>query len=235
MDIPSVVVDPEFQDLIPVLSQEEKDGLEKSIKEEGCRDALVLWNGVLIDGHRRYEICQRNNIEFKIIPKTLPDRDAVKMWILCNQMARRNLPPNHIAYLRGKLYNLEKKKETGFEDREIGHVGPRIKTQDKLGIAFKVSGRTIRRDGEFAEKLDAMTAEERQEALGGKKKKTHIISSNPNNWPINQVTEEVIESVELLMLKKYWRLASSDDRSAFRAWTQFLTLQGDSNATTTNS
>jgi hypothetical protein len=211
MDIPTVVIDPEFQDLIPVLSQEEKDGLEKSIKEEGCRDALVLWDGILIDGHRRYEICQRNNIEFKIISKTLPDRYAAKIWIICNQMARRNLTPNHIAYLRGKLYNLEKKKETGFEDREQGQDGPRIKTQDRLGMSFHISGRTIRRDGEFAAKLDAMTEEKRQEALEGKKKKTHIV---------NPPTEtQISESFVLRMLKKYWMRASEEDRALFRSWT----------------
>lgn len=211
MDTGSLTIDPEFQDLIPVLSQEEKDGLEKSLKEEGCRDALVVWDGTLIDGHRRYEICQKNDIEFKTVSRTFPDRDTCKIWILCNQMARRNLTPNHTSYLRGKLYNLEKKKETGFEDRDLGHAGPRIKTQDKLGIAFKVSGRTIRRDGEFAAKLDAMTAEERQAVLEGKKKKSQVV---------NPPTETTVSTAsrELKMLKKFWLLASAEDQKSFKEW-----------------
>ncbi len=52
-------IDSEFQSLIPPLTPEELAGLEDSLKSEGCRDALVVWNDTIVDGHNRYEICQR--------------------------------------------------------------------------------------------------------------------------------------------------------------------------------
>ena len=87
-------IDPEFKSLIPSLSKEEYKLLEKSILSEGCRDNLIIWtNGksLLIDGHNRYEICQRNNIEFGIKEISFSNRDEAKVWIIKNQFGRRNL------------------------------------------------------------------------------------------------------------------------------------------------
>lgn len=39
--------------------------LERSILAEGCRDALVLWGDVLVDGHNRYGICQKHGLPFQ--------------------------------------------------------------------------------------------------------------------------------------------------------------------------
>ncbi len=64
-----VIINPKFKELIPLLSSEEYEGLEKSIIIEGCRDALILWNKAIVDGHNRYEICTKHGIKFKIIEK----------------------------------------------------------------------------------------------------------------------------------------------------------------------
>ncbi len=89
-----LTIDLEFQNLIPKLTKEEYELLEKSILSEGCRDALVIWtNGksIIIDGHNRYEICQKNNIEFAIKEISFLNRDEAKIWIIKNQFGRRNL------------------------------------------------------------------------------------------------------------------------------------------------
>jgi hypothetical protein len=52
-----VIIDDHFQSLIPPLSAEEKAQLEENIKVEGCRDTLITWQGILLDGHNRFEIC----------------------------------------------------------------------------------------------------------------------------------------------------------------------------------
>lgn len=87
-----IKIDPEFSNIIPPLTTEEYTALENSIRNEGCRDALVVWNDILIDGHNRYNICQRYEIKFKTIAKNFADRDEAKIWIITNQLARRNLP-----------------------------------------------------------------------------------------------------------------------------------------------
>jgi len=85
-------IDKEFKSLIPTLTAEEYQGLEQSIIVEGCRDALVTWQDTLIDGHNRYEICSKNSIPFKTIEKVFDSRDDVMLWIIDNQLSRRNLP-----------------------------------------------------------------------------------------------------------------------------------------------
>lgn len=87
----NITIDTEFKNLIPPLTDEEYAGLEQSIVEEGCRDALITWNGILIDGHNRYEICTRHNIPFETVQKDFASREDVKLWMIGNQLARRNI------------------------------------------------------------------------------------------------------------------------------------------------
>lgn len=84
-------IDEELSALIPPLTDDEYSRLEQSILEEGCRDALVLWGDIIIDGHNRYKICSEHNITFQTIQKEFSSRDEVKLWMLQNQLSRRNL------------------------------------------------------------------------------------------------------------------------------------------------
>lgn len=83
----------EFRDLIPPLSGDERRDLEESIILYGCRDAIVVWRGFIIDGHNRFEICERNGILFQTLDMTedFETEDEVKQWIIRNQFARRNI------------------------------------------------------------------------------------------------------------------------------------------------
>ena len=87
------VIDPEFKTLVRRLTEAEYSALEASIVAEGCRDALVIWRGygIIVDGHNRYDICQKHGIAFRVEERDFPDRQAVKVWILKNALARRNL------------------------------------------------------------------------------------------------------------------------------------------------
>ena len=109
-----LIINPEFQNLIPPLSSEELSALEASIKHEGCRDPLVVWNNTIIDGHHRYAICIKHNISFKILEKTELETELdVKLWMINNQFSRRNLPTETrlaLAY-RFKEFEAEKAKE----------------------------------------------------------------------------------------------------------------------------
>ena len=85
-------VDAEFKTLIPPLAEEERRQLEENILTgKKCRDAIVLWNGVIVDGHNRYEICTQHGIEFEVTEVDFASREEAKLWILENQLSRRNL------------------------------------------------------------------------------------------------------------------------------------------------
>jgi N6-adenosine-specific RNA methylase IME4/DNA-binding XRE family transcriptional regulator len=89
----------ELEVLIPPLTIEEFKQLERNILEEGIRDPLVTWNGILVDGHNRYRIATEHDMNYITVEKEFTDMNAVKEWMIYNQFGRRNLP----TYERGKL------------------------------------------------------------------------------------------------------------------------------------
>lgn len=92
-----------FADLIPPLSIEERGELENSIMDEGCRDAICVWNGVIVDGHNRYEICKRRKRAFRVKEMSFENDEAAVAWIIRNQFGRRNLTAMQRAELALKL------------------------------------------------------------------------------------------------------------------------------------
>ncbi len=86
-----IQVDEEFAGLIPPLSEDEYSRLEQSILEEGCREAIIVWDGVIVDGHNRYRICTAHNIPYRTESKDFRSREDAMLWMLQNQLARRNL------------------------------------------------------------------------------------------------------------------------------------------------
>ena len=86
-----LTVDPEFRDLIPPLNEEELKLLEESLVADGCESPLIVWNGVIVDGHNRYAICRKHEIPFAIQEKDFSSRDEAMLWMLRNQLGRRNL------------------------------------------------------------------------------------------------------------------------------------------------
>jgi hypothetical protein len=92
-------IDPEFAALIPPLEIEEREQLEKNLLADGCRDPLCAWNGTLVDGHNRHEICTRHGIAYEVEAMEFSDREEAKVWMINNQLGRRNLP----AYVRVDL------------------------------------------------------------------------------------------------------------------------------------
>ena len=158
-----IKIDPEFKNLIPPLTDEEHTQLEESLVREGCRDSLVVWQGTLIDGHNRYEICQKHDLLFKTIEKEFADRDAAKIWIVTNQLGRRNLTTESRNYLIGKLYS-EMKKQHGGERKASGQ-NVHLTTHEIIAEQFKVSPKTVQRAEIYAKDLDTLSPETRKGVL----------------------------------------------------------------------
>ena len=88
---PELIIDEEFASLIPPLTPDEFSGLEQSIIAEGCREAIIVWNGVIVDGHNRYRICRAHMIPYRTERLNFASRDEAMLWMLRNQLSRRNL------------------------------------------------------------------------------------------------------------------------------------------------
>ena len=98
------IVDPEFAAILQPLKPDEAAALEADILKRGCREALLVWNGLLVDGHHRLAICQKHGIAYTVESLTFDSRDEVIVWIVDNQSARRNQD----AYSAGEAQLMKK-------------------------------------------------------------------------------------------------------------------------------
>lgn len=107
-EIPVLSIDEEFRNLIRPLYRQEYLQLEANILADGCREPISVWNGIIVDGHNRYEICTKHNIPFSIREMSFEYREEVIAWICANQLGRRNLTDETRKYLIGLQYQNEK-------------------------------------------------------------------------------------------------------------------------------
>jgi ParB-like chromosome segregation protein Spo0J len=104
---PPLVVDAEFHGLLPPHEDYEYAGLERSIVEEGCHNPIVAWNNIILDGHARYEICVKHGIDYEVFDKELAGRTEAKLYILDQQLNRKNLSFHEQILLCEKLDQLQ--------------------------------------------------------------------------------------------------------------------------------
>lgn len=125
-------INPEFERLIPPLTDEEFELLENNIVSEGeVFTPIFTWNGYIIDGHHRYKILSEHpSIKHRVTEKLFANKYEAMAWICCNQLGRRNLTPNNKKYLIGKRYDSEKKAH-GASDGFRGNNHQKVVT-DKL-------------------------------------------------------------------------------------------------------
>jgi hypothetical protein len=87
-----ITVNEELKAYIDPLTPDEHAALERSILAEGCRDALVLWGDVLVDGHNRYGICQKHDLPFQTVQNTrFQSMEDVHLWMIDQHLGRRSV------------------------------------------------------------------------------------------------------------------------------------------------
>ena len=121
-----LTIDRELRDLIPPLSEEERRMLEDSIVRDGCDTPLAVWNGTIVDGHNRYEICRAHGIPFGVEEKDFPDKDAVMFWMLERQLARRNLETYQRAEIMLKYAPILRKDAARRQATSTGGSDPQL-------------------------------------------------------------------------------------------------------------
>lgn len=212
-----IVIDSEFQSLIPPLSDDEYDRLEKSILAEGLREPIITWNGTIIDGHNRYNICDEHGIPFTQVEHEFPSRDAAKIWIIENQFGRRNLSPydrSVLALQLEPLYAAEAKRraldgnsrggkssqksDATSDDSEEGGKSYHLRTDEQLAKLAGTSRDTIRKVKTIEQAAEAgnpVAVQVRDELRSGEKKSIHgayvaVVGKPKPRKPEDTVTED---------------------------------------------
>ena len=170
----SIRVDQRIRSHIPPLRADELAQLEENILRDGCRTPLTLWGDVLIDGHNRFAICQWHELPFKVEQRAFRSLEAALEWVETNQLGRRNLTPDQIAYFIGRKYEREKARHGG--NRGNQYMAPsdqndQLPTAERIASEHGISAPTVRRAAEFARNVDAIADEigavARSEILSG--------------------------------------------------------------------
>jgi hypothetical protein len=147
----NITINDELRSFVDPLSPIEQAALERSLLAEGCRDALVLWRDTLIDGHNRYELCQKHGIPFRTVHNnTFESIEDVMLWMIDNHLARRSVSD----FQRGVLA-LKKKEivsarvaerpadEAADADAAPDASSPPWNTREDVARAARVSSNTI--------------------------------------------------------------------------------------------
>lgn len=165
-------IDPEFKRLSVPLSPEEESRLENSLIREGCREPITAWHGCILDGHKRYEICSYEEIEFKIQEMDFPTREEAIIWVCRERMKGLPIESVMYKYLGGRRYACEKKRyqavrkerrklelETGIAQDAEGLPGGRVSIP--LARELGINRTTIEKYGTFAENMEMIAEKDR--------------------------------------------------------------------------
>lgn len=169
-------IDPEFRDKIPPLTEEEFTLLEENILSDGSVvSPLIVWDGIILDGHNRYEIIQKHpELPFNVHEMQFSNRYEALSWICRNQLGRRNLTPQQKKYLIGQRYEAEKMVDSfrgnqhTIESGQSGagqndpHQNTRHVTRSRIAQESGTSDSYVKRAEQFAKGVDAA-----EEALPG--------------------------------------------------------------------
>ena len=156
-------IDPEFEEKIPPLTEEEFRQLENNILSDGVViNPIIIWNGVIVDGHNRFHIVEQHpEIKYTTHEKYFDDRYAVIAWICKNQLGRRNLTPEQKKYLIGKQYEAEKAAQGGNHGNQYTSLAkcqlgtlPKADTADRIAKENGIGRRSVFRAETFAKAVD---------------------------------------------------------------------------------
>ena len=222
----TLLIDEDFKNLIPPLTDEEFAQLESNILRDGIREPLVIWNGTLLDGHNRFKIAQKHALDFRTTELSFADRNDAIIWIIKNQFGRRNLSAYDRSVLALKLKPAIAAKAKARQVEAGGAIPqksakPPIETRQELATVAGVSHDTIAK----VEKINAEAPPEIIAALRAGSLSIHaaymaVKSSSAIDEATAQIQQSLLElrknTDELLRL-----LAAAESRKSpaeFRAW-----------------
>lgn len=174
-DTIDVSVDKEFETLLQPLSDQEYQGLEEDIIKHGCLNPIITWNGLIVDGHNRFQICRKLDLEHTSKEISFADRDEAKLWILGHQLKRRNLNDFQRGEMALRMKEIITKKAK--ENQRAGGGSVHLKS-DKPVDTLKEMAQTaeISRDTLFKiEKIAENATEEEKASLRAGKTKINTV------------------------------------------------------------
>ena len=222
-------IDPELRDLLPPLTSEEYKQLEKNSVENGFdrNFPIMEWQGFIVDGHNRYDICKKHHIEPIIGTLAYKTKEEVMEWMLDIQLGRRNLTPIQKIAITEKYRPIYEKQAKENQSKAVSEANKNrnnpylpnlvnmdrdsVDTTKKLSKLAGVGKETYRMGAKI---LNSDNEKLKQEVLSGEKsinagyreltgkkenKKEEIKNTNSQNNIENKKEKRVVENGVILL------------------------------------
>lgn len=169
MNISDLIIDKEFESVIPPLTDEEFELLKESILNDGeVYHPLVVWNNIIVDGHHRYKILKEHpEVKYRIKERAFENRYEAISWICLNQLGRRNLNDAQKKMLIGRRYKTEKMARGASDGFRGNQHKKSVKgqnvplpddvhiTSSRIATEMGTNEKTVRRAEKFVDGVDA--------------------------------------------------------------------------------
>jgi len=183
-----IVVNEELKAYIDPMTPEEYEALERSILAEGCRDALVLWGNILVDGHHRYSVCRKHDLPFRTMQhEQFQSMDDVHLWMIDQHLGRRSVSPfqRGVLALRKRDILAERRSRARKAD-EPAQTQPPV---DEEAVSDAVTDNSVTVDATPAEPMNSRESMAREARLSNSQ--IGLIEKIRK-----QATEEVVAAVK---------------------------------------
>jgi ParB-like chromosome segregation protein Spo0J len=196
-------LNPEYEKLLPKMSDEEFAELKTSIQEEGQHYAIVVNEDLeVLDGHHRFKACTELGIEPDFEVRKFEDKIVEKKFVIEANLRRRHLNNFQLVELAVPLLEIEKAlakkrqaiKKANNQDEQLGLSSddtlPTLKAKATEIVAKKagVSTRTFERGKKI---LEEAPEEDLQKLREGKtsisKVYQEIVSSDRHAEPFDDL------------------------------------------------
>ena len=95
---------PVFENLTIPLTEKQEDELAASLIREGCINPIDVWEGTILDGHKRYRICTLEQIEFSVQEVECKTEEEAISWVCRKRIEGLSRTSQAFRYLMGKWY-----------------------------------------------------------------------------------------------------------------------------------
>ena len=157
-----------FEKLTIPRNKTEMEELEKSLLSEGCLNPIVIWNGVILDGHKRYRICMLEGIAYKVTEMYFPSLEDAILWVCRSRTLHLSKSRLIYKYLVGKWYTvgiiINRRKCSCFPEGNIitsyETEGRRYSTSREIGRELGHNHSTIEQFKRISTALDAISGKD---------------------------------------------------------------------------
>ncbi|MCL1971210.1 MAG: ParB N-terminal domain-containing protein [Candidatus Bathyarchaeota archaeon] len=138
-------MNPQYEKMLPTMSQEEFEQLKESIRTEGQHYPIIVSESLeVLDGHHRFRACLELDIEPDFEVKHFEDKLLEKKFVIEANLRRRHLNNFQLVELAVPLLEIEKalaKKQKSQNDIHE-HGSPSNSVPDNSFSEFEPTGKT---------------------------------------------------------------------------------------------